>query len=69
MSMLTPDASSAEIERALYELGDRFLQHDFMAGDPEIARIENNILSMSGSAGSAEESERSPSRIAASSAK
>jgi hypothetical protein len=49
---LTPDASSAAVERVIAELDAAFPQHEFLAGDPDVGGFENTILALHGSAGS-----------------
>ncbi|MGM4886028.1 hypothetical protein AB8A20_11760 [Tardiphaga sp. 604_B6_N1_1] len=49
---LTPDASSAAVERAIAELDAAFPQHEFLAGDPDTGGFENTILALHSSAGS-----------------
>ncbi|QND70018.1 hypothetical protein [Tardiphaga robiniae] len=40
---LTPDASSAAVERVIAELDAAFPQHEFLAGDPDVGGFENTI--------------------------
>lgn len=49
---LTPDASSAAVERVIAELEAAFPEHEFLAGAPDVGGFENTILALHGSAGS-----------------
>jgi|EndMetStandDraft_8_1072994.scaffolds.fasta_scaffold81966_1 hypothetical protein len=49
---LTPDASSAAIERVIAELEAAFAQHEFLAGAPDVGGFENTVLALHGRAGS-----------------
>ncbi|WP_441277759.1 hypothetical protein AB7783_12155 [Tardiphaga sp. 172_B4_N1_3] len=49
---LTPDASSAAVERVIAELDAAFPEHEFLAGDPDVGGFENTMLALHSSAGS-----------------